>query len=180
VRSEEKALLGRLFFNLIIFIFLNILSGDKVMTEYRQFEIDKFTFRVATDRFYDEQGLWVSSNERNIIRIGLSDYIQQRSGDVAFVDVKPAGNTLNVKDEVFTIETIKVSISFHCPEKGILMRSNPAMETTPELINQDPYGEGWIAEIAIDDWDTTRLHLLDADTYYEQIKQEAEKEAKNL
>ncbi len=91
------------------------------------------------------------------MRIGLSDFLQQRSGDVAFAEVKPVGTALNFGDEVAVIETIKVNISLASPVSGKIVEVNPAMETAPEAINQDPYGAGWLAVIEATDWESDRL-----------------------
>jgi glycine cleavage system H protein len=149
------------------------------MTEFLETKVDKFTFKVATDRYYNAQGVWALI-EGNMARIGLSDFVQQRSGDVAFVDVKPIGTGLTIEDEVVAIETIKVTITFNSPVTGNLVRINPAMESTPEVINQDPYGDGWMAEIETSEWEMNRAKLMDAPTYFVQMKQEAEEEAKKL
>ena len=119
------------------------------MTEYLETTVDKFIFKVATDRFYNGEGVWAKA-EGGLVRIGLSDFLQQRSGDVAFAEVKPAGTQLAVGDEVAVIETIKVNISLASPVSGKIVEVNPAMETAPEAINQDPYGAGWLAVIEAD------------------------------
>ena len=149
------------------------------MPEYLETTVDKFTFKVATDRYYNAEGLWAQA-EGNQVRIGLSDFLQQRSGDVAFAEVKPAGTALAVGDEVAVIETIKVNISLTSPVSGRVLEVNPAMETAPEAINQDPYGEGWLAEIETADWEADRARLLDPKAYFDWMKGQAETEAKKL
>ncbi len=149
------------------------------MPEYLETTVDKFTFKVATDRYYHAEGLWAQA-EGNRVRIGLSDFLQQRSGDVAFAEVKPAGTGLAAGDEVAVIETIKVNISLTSPASGRVLEVNPAMETTPEAINQDPYGEGWLAVIEAADWQADCARLLDAQAYFTLMKGQAEEEAKKL
>ncbi len=116
------------------------------MTDYLETTVDKFIFRVATDRLYNEEGVW-AQEEGGQVRIGLSDFLQQRSGDVAFAEVKPESTELNFGEEVAVIETIKVDIGLSSPVSGIVVEVNPVMEDAPEAINQDPYGEGWLAVI---------------------------------
>lgn len=149
------------------------------MTEFLETIVDKFKFKVAADRYYSSEGLW-AQQVGNRIRIGLSDFLQQRNGDVAFAEVKPEGTVLAVGDEVATIETIKVTISLTSPVKGKIVEVNPAMETAPEAINQDPYGEGWLAVIEPSDWETDRAALLDSQAYFRLMKGQAEEEAKKL
>ncbi len=86
-------------------------------------------------------------------RIGLSDYLQQRSGDIAFVEIMPVGTELAFGDEVAVIETIKVNISLGSPVSGKVAEVNPDMEMAPEVINQDPYGKGWIAIVEASNWE---------------------------
>jgi glycine cleavage system H protein len=147
------------------------------MTDALEFKIDKFTFRTATDRFYNDEGMWAKP-EKDHIRIGISDFLQQRSGDVAFVEIKLVGTEIAFGDEVAVIETIKVNISLTSPVSGIVIEVNPAMETAPEAINQDPYGAGWLAVIEAASWETDRTQLLDPQAYFVQMKTEAEQEVK--
>lgn len=149
------------------------------MPEYLETTIDKFTFKVATDRYYSAEGLWALA-EGNRIRIGMTDFLQQRSGDIAFAEVKPEGTALGVGDEVAIIETIKVNVSLTSPVSGTVVEVNPAMERSPEVINQDPYGEGWLVVIEASDWPKERDNLLDPQAYFELMKGQAEEETKKL
>ena len=153
------------------------------MPEYLEITVDKFTFRVATDRFYTSEGAWVSLLPQGEglgvrVQIGLSDFLQQRSGDIAFAEIKPIGTSLSIGDEVASIETIKVNVALSSPLSGKVIEVNPEMNTAPEAINQDPYGAGWLAVIAASDWETDRARLLDAAAYFEVVKREAEEEIK--
>ena len=149
------------------------------MADFLEFTIDKFTFRVATDRWYSDEGIWAKP-EGDRVRIGLSDFVQQRSGDVAFAEVKPVGTTLAPGDEVAVIESIKVNVSFASPIGGKVVESNLAMKDSPEVVNQDPFGEGWLAVVEPADWAADSRKLLDAQAYFGRTKKEAEKEAKKL
>lgn len=147
------------------------------MPEFLETTVDKFTFKVATDRLYTREGVWALA-DGNRVRIGLSDFLQQRSGDIAFAEVKPIGTTLAVGDEVTSIETIKVNVALSSPVNGKVIEVNPDMDTAPEAINQDPYGAGWLAVIEASDWETDRSRLLDPHAYFEVMKTEAEEEVK--
>ena len=146
------------------------------MTEYLKFIIDKFTFQIATDRFYSGEGLWARL-EQNLVRIGISDFLQQRSGDVAFAEFKPVGMKVAMGDEIAFIETIKVNISLTSPISGKVIEINPALELSPEVINQDPYETGWLIVIEPVDWYSEVKRLLNPQTYFARIKGEAEQEA---
>lgn len=126
---------------------------------------------------FNREGVWARV-EGHRARLGLSDFLQQRSGDIAFVEVKPEGTFLASGDEFSTIETIKVDIALSSPVSGKLVQVNPNLRSAPEVINQDPFGEGWLCELELSDWDADRPRLLDAATYFEKMKQEAEEEVK--
>jgi glycine cleavage system H protein len=147
------------------------------MPDFLETTVDKFIFKVAKDRYYTGEGVWAKP-EGSRVRIGLSDFLQQRSGDVAFAEVKSTGTAVGFGDEVAVVETIKVNVSLASPLGGVVAETNPAMATSPEAINQDPYGAGWLADLEAADWEADRLRLLDADAYFRLMKGQAEEEAK--
>ena len=112
------------------------------------------------------------------MRLGLSDFLQQRSGDIAFIDVKPAETLLKLDDEFASIETVKVNVMLASPVSGKIVLVNPALDLKPELINQAPFGEGWVCEVEADNLDADRQRMLDADTYFKKMKSEAEEEVR--
>jgi glycine cleavage system H protein len=153
------------------------------MSEYLETTVDKFIFKVATDRLYCRDGLWVfwlQPQGGNRVRVGLTDYLQQHSGDTTFMTVKPVGTKLKVGDDLADFETIKVNITLASPVAGSIVAVNSALELHPELVNQSPYEEGWLAEIDATDWQTGRATLLDPKTYFDFMKGQAEEEAKKL
>jgi glycine cleavage system H protein len=139
--------------------------------------IDKLTFLVPTSLVYSDAGIWVKL-EGNRVRLGLSDFTQQHSGDVTFANTKPAGTVLKVGDEFAEIETVKVNVSLPSPVNGTLVEANPALKDAAELINQDPYGKGWLVVVELADWERDRARLLDAETYAALVKGQAEAELK--
>jgi len=147
------------------------------MSAFLEITVDKFTFKVATDRFYSAEGVW-AKEEYGRIRIGLSDFVQQRNGDLAFAEVKPVGTALAAGEEVAVIETIKVNIAYSSPVNGKIVEVNPAMSGAPEAINQDPYGAGWLVVLEGADWDAERAKLLDPQAYFKIVKGQAEEETK--
>lgn len=145
--------------------------------EMLELTMDKFTFRVPKGLYFNDTGVWVRQ-EGSVARLGLSDFAQQRSGDMAFAEVKPAETLLRPGDEFASVETIKVNVTLPSPVTGVIAKVNHALEDAPELINQDPYGEGWLAAVELTDWEADKTKLLDADAYYTLIKVQAEEEAK--
>jgi glycine cleavage system H protein len=140
--------------------------------EFIETTVDKFTFRIKRDCWYSAAGVWIEP-EDNLGRVGLSDFLQQRSGDVAFVDVRPAGTALAVGDEIASIETMKVDLALDSPVSGTIAEVNEALKERPELVNQDPYGEGWLALVELGNWEAERRTLLDAEQYLEAMRAQA-------
>lgn len=149
------------------------------MPEFLETTVDKFTFKVATDRLYTDSHLWVK-REEGLARTGLSDYLQQTSGDVAFAEVKPEGTQLAAGDDLASIETIKVNLALPSPVSGVIREVNRLLEEAPELVNQNPYGEGWLALVEATDWQADKANLLDPQTYFQRMKAEAEEESRKL
>jgi glycine cleavage system H protein len=142
--------------------------------DYLQISVDKFVFRVAHAYRYSDADVW-ARREANRVRIGLTDYLQQKSGDVAFVNLKMVGTVLAADDELAALETIKVDLVIPTPLAGKIVAVNDALAEHPELVNGDPYGEGWLAEIEptnMADFDA----LLDAETYLPKLQARAELE----
>ncbi len=153
------------------------------MPDLLETTVDKFTFRVATDRLYTRQGVWVQPDAGAApicVRIGLADFLQQRNGDVAFAHVKPAGTRWAVGELLAEIETMKAMVEVPAPVAGVVVEVNSALETTPEVINQDPYGNGWLAVVEPARWETDRAALLAPEAYLAVMKAEAEAEANHL
>ena len=143
------------------------------MAEFLEVTIDKFTFRVDQSCLYSSEGIWVRF-EDGVAKLGLSDFLQQRSGDIAFIDVKPVGTVLALDDEFASIETVKVNVMLASPVSGKIVRVNPALDMKPELINQAPFGDGWVCEVEADNMDAAKGLLLDADAYFMKMKSDAE------
>lgn len=151
------------------------------MPELLETSADKFTFRVAVGRHYSAEGLWAMSlapEAPGRVRVGLSDFVQQHGGDAAFLTVRPVGTALGTGDELAELETVKVNLSVHTPVAGTIVEINPALELTPELVNQDPYGEGWLAVIQAASWEQDRARLLDARAYLAVVQSQVEQELK--
>jgi glycine cleavage system H protein len=139
--------------------------------------VDKFSFLFPKELSYSDAGVWVAL-EGGRARLGLSDFVQQRSGDIAFAKIKPVGTQLKPADEFAEIETVKVNESLPSPVQGEIVEVNTSLEEAPELINHAPYGKGWLAVIELSDWKGDRRHLLDAKVYAALVKDQAETETK--
>ena len=112
---------------------------------------------------YTKEHEWIRQ-EGDVAYVGITDYAQEQLGDIVFVDIQTVGETL-AADEVFgTIEVVKTISDLFLPVAGEVLEQNEALGEQPELVNKDPYGEGWLIKIkpaADADFDS----LLDAEAY---------------
>ncbi len=131
-------------------------------------QVDKFIFRVRRGYLYSPQDLWVLPEEGRV-RVGLTDYWQRVAGDVAFARFPPVGSQLDEGDPLAEVETIKVTLVVPPPVAGKLLAVNGALAEQPELINGDPYGEGWLALLE-PAGDLARYGLFDAEAYFALMK----------
>ena len=145
--------------------------------EYLETTVDKFVFRVKKGCYYNEDGVWVQV-EDGLGRVGLSDFLQQSSGDVAFVEVNPPGTEIRQGEALGEIETIKITFDLLSPVSGVIREVNEAMEERPERVNEDPYGEGWVALLELTNLEEDVKNLHDADAYFVLMKAKAEEEAR--
>jgi len=139
--------------------------------------VDKFIFRFPVGLRYSDSGLWIK-HEAGLARVGLSDFVQQRNGDIAFANLPDRGSLLDAGDDIASIETVKVNISLPSPLKGRIVETNSALEESPELINQDPYGRGWMVVLEVEELEREIRRFLDADAYARIAKQQADAELK--
>jgi glycine cleavage system H protein len=103
---------------------------------------------VPADLKYTKDHEWLRI-EGEMGYVGVTDFAQGELGDIVFIEIETVGETLN-KEEVFgTIEAVKTVSDMFMPVSGEILEMNPVIEETPDLINKDPYGKGWIIKIKI-------------------------------
>jgi glycine cleavage system H protein len=104
--------------------------------------------KVPADLKYTKDHEWLRT-EGETGYIGVTDFAQGELGDIVFVEIETIGETLK-KEEVFgTIEAVKTVSDMFMPVSGEILEMNPAIEETPEVVNKDPYGKGWMVKIRI-------------------------------
>lgn len=116
-----------------------------------------------TNVTYTKEHEWIRL-EGDVAYVGITDYAQQQLGDIVFVDIPTVGETLAAGETFGTIEVVKTISDLFLPVSGEVLEQNETLADQPELVNQDPYGEGWLIKIkpaADADFDC----LLDAEAY---------------
>ncbi len=111
---------------------------------------------------------WVSSAEDGVVTVGITDHAQDQLGDLVFVELPEVGDPFEAETECAVIESVKAASDIYCPVAGEIAEVNEALMDSPELVNDDPYGDGWLFKIAITD-EADLDSLLDADGYLEVL-----------
>ncbi len=119
---------------------------------------------VPSDVRYSQDHEWVRVEEGNRLRIGVTDYAQDALGDVVFIELPTVGTTVEVGGVFGEVESTKSVSELFAPVAGSIVEVNHDLEVTPERINEDPYGDGWIC--VLDPTDPTAADsLMDAEAY---------------
>lgn len=114
---------------------------------------------------------WARLEEDGTVTVGITDHAQEALGDVVFVELPDVGATLAAGDEAGVVESVKAASDIYAPVAGEVIAINEALEDAPELVNGDPYHDGWFYRLQ--PTDTSELDkLLDADDYDEQCESE--------
>jgi glycine cleavage system H protein len=122
---------------------------------------------VPDDLLYTESHEWIKREGDNV-RIGITDHAQAELTDVVFVELPKIDKQVNAKEPVAVVESVKAASDIYAPVKGTVVDANKALEANPALINTDPFGEGWIYVLKIDNADDLK-NLKDAAAYKQQI-----------
>ena len=112
---------------------------------------------------YTKDHEWISL-EGNVATIGITDFAQGELGDIVYVDISSKGKPLAAEDVFGTVEAVKTVSDLFLPVKGTITEVNPALEAQPELVNSDPYGEGWMIKMTVDSSEDVEA-LLNAEAY---------------
>ena len=147
--------------------------------DYKEYIYDKFIFKVKNGIYYHKDGCWVEV-EGNIATIGVSDFFQTLNGDVASVSLYGIEVNVVQDDPLGDIETMKTSIELISPVNGKIIEHNKQVADSPELINSDPYGEGWLLKAELKNFDSDKLNVMDSGKYFDYMKARVDEEGKEL
>jgi glycine cleavage system H protein len=122
------------------------------------------------DRRYTEQHEWAqvqgSDGAATVVRMGLTDHAQDALGDIVFVQLPEVGEEVTVGNPIGEVESTKSVSDVYSPVAGVVSARNDTLEATPEIVNADPYGDGWLIEISVTgDVEDPTAGLLDAAAY---------------
>ncbi len=140
------------------------------MAKFLEAASGKFVFRVKEGCLYNRDDFWVEV-KGGVATVGITDYLQRTKGDVAFLETVEAGAEVRQGQEAGKVETIKATFGIISPVTGRVAEVNAELEASPHLINQDPYGEGWVYRIEPTDFEGDKGDLLRSGDYLELMKE---------
>jgi len=130
--------------------------GDRNMTEIR----------------YNEEHIWLKSDEYGMIVVGISDYAQEQLGDIVYVGIADVGREITLDEEIVIIESVKTTSEISAPLSGTVHEINVELAERPEIINESPLDAGWLLRVEPTDIDEMS-DLMDEDAYKEFVESEA-------
>jgi len=119
---------------------------------------------VPNELKYCSSHEWVSGVDDGVVTIGITDHAQDQLGDLVFVELPEVGQALELKSECAVVESVKAASDVYSPVSGEVAEINEALMDSPELVNDDPYGDGWLFKVRLAD-ESELDNLLDADGY---------------
>ncbi|WP_052881736.1 glycine cleavage system protein GcvH [Kiritimatiella glycovorans] len=125
---------------------------------------------IPTDLKYTENHEWVKMSE-GVITVGLTDFAQRQLNDVTFVELPEPGDRFDAEDECAVVESVKAASDIYAPLTGEVSEVNDVLDDRPELINEDPFGEGWIFRMKVDDPEQFE-ELLSVNEYADMLPEE--------
>ncbi len=124
-----------------------------------------------TDRIYSKDHEWLKDNGDGTALVGITDYAQEMLTDIVFVELPETGKKIARGEAMAVVESVKSVSDVYAPASGEIVETNKVLEETPELINKDAFGEGWIAKIKLSDKEELKS-LMSADEYEKLSKEE--------
>ncbi|MEM4717839.1 MAG: glycine cleavage system protein GcvH [Desulfurococcaceae archaeon] len=124
---------------------------------------------VKTDRRYTETDEWAKL-ENGYVRVGVTDYAQKELKDIVAIELPEPGRFVKKKEEIGMIDSVKATSAYYAPVSGRIIEVNKNLESSPELMNKDPYGKGWILIIEQSNPEEYQS-LLTPEKYAEKIKE---------
>jgi len=123
------------------------------------------------DRKYTKEHEWAKDNGNGTITMGITDHAQELLTDIVFVELPPVGKKVKQMQPLAVVESVKSVSDVYSPVSGEVLEVNSVLEAHPELVNQDAFGEGWIAKLKMDD-SGELMNLMDAAGYEDMVRED--------
>lgn len=122
---------------------------------------------VKQGLFYSKEHEWIEKVDVNKVRIGITDFAQNQLGDIVFVEFPAVGDQIESGTSIGSVESVKTVSDIYSPVSGTVTAVNEHLEDSPESVNSSPYGDGWMIEVEVADFDVAVKELLTDEEYKE-------------
>ncbi|MDE2882054.1 MAG: glycine cleavage system protein GcvH [Acidobacteriota bacterium] len=126
------------------------------------------------DLYYSKEHEWLRLEGDGSATIGITDHAQQELGDIVYVELPDPGSALEADDVMGSVESVKAVSEIFSPVAGTVTAVNDALEDAPEVVNSDPYGDGWLIRLTLDDPGSVAATMLSAADYDKHVASEAD------
>lgn len=126
---------------------------------------------IPADLKYASSHEWVRDEGNDVVTVGISDFAQEKLGDVVFVELPEEGSDVSAGDPVAVVESVKAASDIYAPISGSIVEVNSSLEEAPEQVNEDAYENGWFFKIKVSDSSEVG-DLMDADSYADQCAED--------
>ena len=127
---------------------------------------------IPDDLHYTKTHEWVKQDADGTVTVGVTDHAQNLLGDMVFIELPDVGAAYNTGDDCAVVESVKAASDVYCPVSGEITETNEALVDAPEMVNQDPFGDGWLFKLKPNDAGEVE-DLLNAEAYKELAEEES-------
>jgi len=124
---------------------------------------------IPSELRYSESHEWVSEEEDGVVKVGITDHAQEQLGDLVFVELPEDGASFSQGDACAVVESVKAASDIYCPVSGDIVAVNDLLTDSPETVNTDPYNDGWLFSVRLEDADELES-LMGAEAYAEHVE----------
>ena len=132
-------------------------------------------FNIPDELLYTKDHEYAQIEDEDLVKIGITDYAQKSLRDVVYVELPKKGSEVTQGSEFGSIESVKAVSELYAPVSGVIEEVNSELENSPERVNEDPYGDGWIIKIKASSIDADKAKLLNSKAYAKIVKEAGEK-----
>lgn len=138
----------------------------------------KFIIKIPKGLLYSQHDTWLKGTSPVVI--GVTDYFQLLLGDVLYVNLPEEGSEIDTTEEMGELESVKAVLGIYSPASGRVVEVNPRIKEEPEIINQDPYGDGWLLKVEPRSFEADAANLMDAEEYAKLVELKIREEQKRI
>ena len=124
---------------------------------------------IPDDLYYSKEHEWLRLEADGSATIGITDHAQQELGDIVYVELPDAGSALETDEVMGSVESVKAVSEIFCPVAGTVTEVNESLEDAPEAVNSDPYGDGWLIRLKLEDAESVAATMLSAADYEKHV-----------